>query len=408
MALVIGGSGLLGSVIMRVLKCQGTHFSNPTGETIPFDPSILKNYKYIINCAADKNVNRCEKNFSRTKELNSDLVDLIVKNMDCDSHLIQISTDYVYGDAGYIDPKNIYGITKLLGEFKATRAPRCTVLRIPVLFSDPTDVILTDLRTQEVALDATPRYHTSCTDVALAVKQIIKKRLIGNWNFSGSVARSRYQLSDYLNLPVNIKPAEPDPTRSGHVYIGNDFNIVPRCMEISMFTIPKGHEDIFLMLDLDGTLLDTVQLHRNCYEAANGDRVKKTALLKRCTTFDFKWNSDVLIDFIAKWNINHVVLTNTTMDVVDHYRKCVPKMRLLRNFVTKDMYKNRKPDIEPYDIAMKYYKGESNLMVFDDVFENLVPMARKTRRLFHMSESVVDKSVYTLNDFARLVFAMGG
>ena len=407
MALVIGGSGLLGSVIMRLLKCQGTHFSNPTGSTLQWDPAILKDYKVIINCAADKNVDHCEKNFERTKSLNSDLVDTIVKYMAADAHLIQISTDYVYGDNGCVDPKNIYGISKLLGEFKATHAARWTVLRVPALYFDPSDVIPMNLTRPELFLDTIPRYHTSCKDVAEVVYRIIKERLTGIWHFTANVARSKYQIANFLNLPFNVLPAEPDPIRPGHVYLGNDFNKVPRQMNIEPFQIPKGHDGIFMMLDLDGTLLDTVQIHRNCYEAANGDRTKKTALLKRHYDFDFKWNSDVLIDFIHRWNINHVVLTNTTMDVVDHFRKCVPKLRLLKNFVTKDQYENRKPNLEPYHVAMQYHRGEQ-IMVFDDLLENLAPMAPKTRKLFHMSDHVVDRSVFTLNDFARLVFVMGG
>lgn len=405
MALVVGGSGMLGRVLMAKLKCPGTHFKHPRHNTIPWDPAILKDYSVIINCVCDKNVDRCERNFADAKRINADFVDELVKANPF-AHLIQISTEYVYGDGRVVDPKNVYGVTKLLGEFKAQRADKWTVLRLPILYDDPIDTVCTTLTWPCIETSLTPRYHTSCHDVAEVIQQIITRKLYGVLNFSASTARSKHDIIECLNLPVSSQPMTRGAPRSGHVYIGNDFNILPHELDLSPFVIPT--RDMFMVLDLDGTLLDTVELHKTCYERANWKRDVKTKLIKQHTMFDFKWNSDTLIDFIVKHNINHVVLTNTTMDVVNHFRKCVPKLNLLKNFVTKDSYSCRKPDPEPYDMAMKYHRGEKNIMVFDDMAHNLAPMKRYTRLLFHMSNDINDRSVFTLNDFARLVYAMGG
>ena len=402
MALVVGGSGMLGSAIMQALKCPGTHFKNPAPKTVPFDIEAVKNFKCIINCVADKNVDRCERSFAKSKQINSDFVKSLVDAMAPDSRLIQISSDYA------IDPTNVYGATKMLGEFHAMKAPAWTVLRVPALYLDATDVLKTDFTVNELDMDDVPRYHTSCLDVAKVVKKIYNEKLMGILHFSSPMARSKCHLAKTMNIPVNVRPADRDPTRPGHLYIGNDFDIVPRTLDISKYTIPVDPSKIFMVLDLDGTLLDTVDIHQKCYRLANMDRVKKTQLLKMHREFDFKWNSDVLIDFIHRHKISHVVLTNTTMDVVDHFRKCVPKLNLLKNFVTKDQYENRKPDYEPYRIAMQHWSNQPHVMVFDDIVDNLVPMAGMTRLLFHMADRPVDTGVFTLNDFSRLVFAMGG
>ena len=397
--IVVGGSGMLGKVIMKRLNCMGTHFNNPSG-TVLWTPSIVKDHSVIINCVCDKNVDRCEQNFQEAKKLNADFVDILVRENPM-AHLIQISTDYVYADGKVVDPMNIYGITKFLGELKAQRAHRWTVLRVPALYDDPLDVVPTDL-TRPVESSDTARYHTSCEDVAEAVHQIVSRQLYGVLNFSASIARSKNDIIRYLNLPVVTKTTTAP--RSNHVYIGNDFNILPRELDLAQFRIPRSP---FIIIDLDGTLLDTVNLHATCYELAHGDRDRKNQFLKKFTNISFKWNSELLIDFVHENNINHVVLTNTTMDVVDHFRACVPKLNLLKNFVTKDMYTNRKPDLEPYELAMKYNKGEP-VMVLDDLVHNLSPMKRYTRLLFHMSDVVHDKTVFTLNDFGRLVDAIRG
>lgn len=404
MALVVGGSGLLGRVIMQRLGCKGTHWQHPSRNTTQFDPDDLKNYSVIINCVAEKNVDRCESNFAKAKMINSDFVDILVK-ANPKAHLIQISTEYVYNDGRIVDPQNVYGVTKYLGELKAQRAQHWSVLRVPVLYNDPTDVICTNLTRSMVEVTDAKRYHTSCEDVAEAVFQIMTRKMYGTFNFSASIARSRMDLVECLNLPVSGVWSAGAP-RFNHVYVGNDFNILPRELDLESFVIPRDHK-VFMILDLDGTLLDTVQLHANCYEKAGGNRDLKTKYLKQITDIELRWNADTLIDYIHRHDINHVVLTNTTMDVVDHFRKCVPKLKLLKRFVTREQYSKPKPDPEPYNKAMEYHQGEK-VMVFDDVCVNLNAMRDRTRLLFHMSDQVHDRTVYTLSDFARLVYALGG
>jgi len=312
---------MLGSAIMHVLKCHGTHFKNPAPDTVPFDLSMVRKYKYIINCVADKTAN----NFTASKKVNADFVRGLVAAMARDAHLIQISSDYA------IDPHNVYGATKMIGEINAQSAPMSTILRVPAMYLDPTDVILTNLTVNEIDIDSTPRYHTSCIDVAKVVKRIINNKLTGIMHFSAPIARSTFQLATSMNIPVNAHPVEQAP---GHMYIGNDFDIVPRTLDISRFVIPTDPSKVFMVLNLD---------------------------------MSDKWNIDTLIEFIHRRNIKHVICPKDYKIPPDH-----------------------------------------TVMVFDTVLEKLVPMAKTTRLLFHMADYPVDQGVFTLNDFSRLVFAMGG
>ena len=79
----------------------------------------------MINCAAWTDVDGCEKNPELAKKLNTDLpqhLSELIENID--SHLIQISTDFVfdgqtdkpYNEEHLPNPISIYGQTKLEGE----------------------------------------------------------------------------------------------------------------------------------------------------------------------------------------------------------------------------------------------------------------------------------------------------
>ena len=401
MALVIGGSGMLGSAIMDEMGCAGTHFRNPKPGTVEFDPAILKNYRVIINCACDKYVDRCERDFFAAKRVNADLVDTIIAaNPRC--HLIQISTDYVMSSTDVVDPLSVYGTTKLLGELKAKKAHTYTILRVPSLYDDPSDALrdVLDLTTDKPIDARYARYHTSVRDVAKIIEYVVAQGLTGTLRFSAPLARSKFQLANCIGID-RMPDLTRTPYRPSHVFLGSSFDMIPQQLDLSQFELTKLTRDMFFVLDLDGTLLDTVGIHQQCYDLAP-DRDTKTKMLKLCTKFSLKWNAEVLIDFIEKYKVNHVVLTNTTRDVVDHFRKCVPKLRSLKNFVTKDSYRCRKPDPEPYELAMRYC-NQPNVYAFDDNAANLEPMKKWTRRLFHMSDTVVDHTVFTLNDFARLV-----
>jgi beta-phosphoglucomutase-like phosphatase (HAD superfamily) len=181
----------------------------------------------------------------------------------------------------------------------------------------------------------------------------------------------------------------------------NDFGgKIKHSLDLKPFSIPILNNKIFMVLDLDGTLLDTVDIHEKCYKLTN-TKDEKNELFKTHSKFDYIWNSEYIIDFIIDNNINHVILTNTTSISVNHYKKCIPKFNKL-TFVTKDDYNNRKPHPEPYECAMKYYKGEECIMYFDDIVENLKPMEKYTNLIFHMSNKQVQQRYYTLNNFMKL------
>jgi len=407
--LIVGASGLLGKVLYDTLGCDGTHYKNKYKNTIPFEECDLSKYNVIINCVAEKDVDVAEKSFEKTYEVNTRFIDKLLQTR---AHIIHISTDYVFdGIKDYYtteskpNPLQIYGITKLLAECKVQTHPLWTILRIPVLYSDDHDIVssFTDLTKKSIQVDSvSKRYHTSCFDVAEVVKHIIEHKIYGIQHFSSQKCRTKLDIVKELNLPIEIIETGCG-NRPRHCHLVHDFqDKMKHTLRLGSFRIPLISRDVFLVLDFDGTLLDTVEIHKKCYEDTT-TKDEKNENFKTYKDFKYIWNSEYMIDYIIENDINHIVLTNTTSVTINHIKECVPKFQKLR-FVTKDDYEHRKPHPEPYERAMKYYNGEKHIMYFDDVAENLQPMEKYTDLIFHMASKQVQKRFYTLNDLKVLKY----
>jgi dTDP-4-dehydrorhamnose reductase len=149
--LVLGSSGLLGSTLCPFLKNNGYNIIS-AGRRDDVDykvdindaeklKSLIKevNPQQIINLIALTNVDYCEKNVSSAFEVNSNLLKIInevtkyYSKKKNNIHLVHISTDHIYSGEGphkeeKPKPVNVYGLTKLLGEYM-TDIKNTTILR---------------------------------------------------------------------------------------------------------------------------------------------------------------------------------------------------------------------------------------------------------------------------------------
>lgn len=411
MIVILGASGLLGKVLYDNLNGDivGTHNTNPYKNTIQYNSQCIRDADVVVNCIAEKNVDIAELDFKKTYEVNSKFVDEIIYNMKPDAHFIQISTDYVFdGTKGIYtidslpNPLQIYGITKLLGEFKARNHPKWTILRLPVLYTDEYDILAsyTNLTKLMNVDSVSRRYLTSCHEVVQVVQQIIDEKMFGVYHYSSNKSTTKYYIAKSLQLPVKLLETGPG-NRPEHCHLIHDFNVIEYSYDLDPFKIPQLSQDVFLILDLDGTLIDTVDMHRICYQQTTTKR-EKIDMIKTINTFSYIWNSDKLLDFIHEYDIPCVILTNTNRETVDHFKTVCPKLGYIKNIVTSDDVSHIKPHPCAYEEAMKFYKGQKYIMFFDDVIENLVPMEKYTKLIFHMSENQVQKRYYTLNDFSRV------
>ncbi len=130
--LLFGGSGILGTEVLRVLQNEKINYVAPRSSDLDIRnmnlvSDFVQDFKptWIINCAAWTNVDGAEESFEEACELNEVAVENIAiaaKSIDC--KVVHISTDYVfdgesetpYKEDSLVNPINRYGESKLRGE----------------------------------------------------------------------------------------------------------------------------------------------------------------------------------------------------------------------------------------------------------------------------------------------------
>ena len=151
-AVVFGGTGLLGDSIYRnltlkkydCLKTSKKKKSNLKTNLLSKNVILrfLKKYRpqLIVNCAAETNVDLCNRNFNIAYNSNvltvKNIVDAL-NQLKFDSLFIYISTDQVYNSnkikktnhENEINISNIYAETKFLGEIEALKYHKSLIIR---------------------------------------------------------------------------------------------------------------------------------------------------------------------------------------------------------------------------------------------------------------------------------------
>jgi len=208
--LITGGSGKLGTELVKVFP-RALH---PTRQELDLKMKASVD-KYagrekpdlVIHTAALTSVPFCEENRKEAYETNVTGTEHLVSaclahNTKC--YFVQISTACVFrGDVGnYVEtdlpyPKNYYALTKLLAEFVV----KCSGLKSLIV------------RTNFVAKEKWPyprafvdRYGTYlfASDVAVAIKLVVQKKLTGIVHVRGEERMSMYELAK-ITTP-NVKP----------------------------------------------------------------------------------------------------------------------------------------------------------------------------------------------------------
>ena len=130
--LLVGGSGLLGKELQKLIEC-----SSPSRKILDinkpiFNPGSLLNFNLIVLAAAYTDVVKAE----TEKELCYQTNVIGTRNLaSLGIPMLYISTEYVfdgekgnYSEEDYPNPQNFYAFTKLLGEYEATRT-RSVIIR---------------------------------------------------------------------------------------------------------------------------------------------------------------------------------------------------------------------------------------------------------------------------------------
>lgn len=218
--LIIGASGLLGKAVTEELK--NYQIFTPTSMELDItkrekiEKYVLEKLpSIIINCAAYTNVDKAEEEKEHAYNINC--VGTLNLAQICNNYnitLIHISTDYVFDgkknqyysykedDELYLNPINMYGITKLQGEENIINlCDKYYILRTSWLFGDGKNFIRTIIRLSKenseinVVNDqfGNPTYTV---DLARIINQIITKQIpYGIYNATNFGSTSWYELA---------------------------------------------------------------------------------------------------------------------------------------------------------------------------------------------------------------------
>jgi len=459
---VCGSSGLLGRDLCNTLTKNniqhlGSYNQNYVKNAIKinfFDLEDIQN-KFLeinatvcINCIVERQVEICENNWDNIKKTNIDITNNIAKICAyLNIYLIHISTDYVFDglNAPYYpgdetNPLQNYGISKLISEKKIiAKCKTYSILRVPVLYTDNianfeenavTLIGKKVLNRIEIAKEDNysirrPNYIPDFCDFII---DLIKQPGQGVYHYCNPYNKiTKFEMSNiistYLNKPNHILPINNEPNdgveRPKDTHLLDDkydifkynFTSIQTGLEKCFRKVfhPSLHmnselntKDVFFMIDLDGTLIDTDALHYEGYYYAlkpynielryddyvdilnnkgmdsylssqypdNKHAIKnhKNEYIKNAKDIPFIKNAEKFITYIDKFNINHVVVTNTTLQNVDHFKCVLPMLSKLKNWITREDYHLPKPNSECYHLGKKrFYNNEKFIIGIENM-----------------------------------------
>lgn len=479
--LICGSSGLLGSRIahyfhLKGVQYIGTYNKKCVDNAIQVDFSDIESIKNVmlqhsittcINCIVERRVDICEDNWTEIKKTNIDITNNIAKV--CNSmgvHMIHISTDYVfdgteapYGPDSKTNPLQNYGISKLISEQRVIRhCSNHTIIRVPVLYSEyienMSDSAVTVIgkkildRTKEFKEDNfSVRRPLYIEDLCPFIYDCVYKGSQGIQHFGNPRDKvSKYNISEMIAgflqkslnvVPINTPPRDgadrPIDTQLVVEMSGYNFTNIRVGLErcFSKLWHPKIKEnpkELFFLIDLDGTLVDTEPLHYDAYHKVLGYDVDIKTIsetqgvdsyleenyddVKRIKNEKLEWmlkmdnvkcmkNADVFINTINDLGINHCVVTNTNKAVVNHFREKLPLLNKLKNWITREDYNLPKPNSECYELAIKKYKGEEKYIIgFENTTVGATALKQVTDCIYFFNEDGGDHGdFYVINDF---------
>jgi dTDP-4-dehydrorhamnose reductase len=491
--LVCGASGILGKELVNLLDTKnvsyiGTYNNNKIKNCIKIDFFNLNeieetmknnNITICINCIVERQVDICESDWSQIKKTNIDITNNLSKICNIlNIYLIHISTDYVFDgkNSPYFpthepNPLQNYGISKLISEYKIkANCKKYAIIRVPVLYTNN----LRNLEDSAVTLigkkilnrietfkedNFSLRRPTYILDFCLFIYDFIKQQKIGIYHFCNPIDKvTKYEIAsmigNILNKNINILPIDEEPKdsieRPKDTFLKDDkynifdykFTELLKGLELCFEKLyhPKLYlndnintNDIFFLIDLDGTLIDTEKLHFNAYRDAlkslydfnlsylkychisnnegidnylnetfgpdNKCKLTKNKILHLNDNIDLIKNADIFIDFLYKYNINHVVVTNTSLENVNYYKSKIPILNKIKNWITREDYINPKPNYECYELAKQlYYKDEKYIIGIENTLVGYNAIKHITECVY----IVTNKTDYYYNELKKL------
>ncbi len=240
--ILVTGSGLLGSDVIRVLRREhdvtGTFNTNPKEGSVRLDITdrgdtiravgALKP-AYVVHTAALTNVDYCEDHRDEAMAIN----DMGTKNVVdaarmAGARLVYVSTDFVfdgakgmYREEDPVNPISVYACSKLAGECRARELPGSAIARTSVVYGNARQNFVTWVRDSLAKGQAikvvTDQFNspTLSYDCAMAIAALIKNNAEGTYHTAGGERVSRYDFAVKIAKFYGLDAGLIEPVTSG-------------------------------------------------------------------------------------------------------------------------------------------------------------------------------------------------
>jgi dTDP-4-dehydrorhamnose reductase len=232
-----GSNGLLGSSILKYLSALENHevISLPYQEILSIENAelhkILSDIDWIIHCAAQTNVEQCEKEPETCYINNCFLTEKIASCSSFNTKILYVSSTGVYGsqeirpyhEYDKVNPSTTHHISKYLAEkIVLSKNQNNIIVRTGWLYGDLSkndfvSMVIDEIKSSSCIIKSNSQQMgcpTYANDVAKICVELLQKAAFGVFNVVNSGTASRY---DYVKRIVSKidKTARVEPVESG-------------------------------------------------------------------------------------------------------------------------------------------------------------------------------------------------
>jgi len=233
------------------------------------------------------------------------------------------------------------------------------------------------------------------------------------------VGEFSYKLMNLVNVEHLIDDNKVGIINGKTIIKGEDFDYKSNVIITSSLYFGKVFSKMaFLLIDLDGTLIDSEKSHYDAllkagwgpcsfeeyHSMINTTGIQITDEMRRRKNqhmiydVDFMPGAEELIDFIHENNVNHCVVTNSKREAVEKFREKIPKLNKLSNWIIREDYKEPKPNSECYILARdRFHKGEPLIYGFEDTKVGARALTAVTSRILSNVKGFVRACKYKIN-----------
>ena len=498
MILICGASGLVGKEMCNYLDLKqvdyiGTYNKNKIDKTNMFQIDFSNHdllEKFIlfhkitccIFCIVERLTDVCENNWNEIKKTNIDLVH--TTSYICSKFnikFIHLSTDYVFDGLKQPNlpnsdknPLQNYGISKLISEYRVIKnCENYCIIRTPVLYTPLSKIHdnavcligknIMDLRNDIIFKEDnySIRRPLLISDLCTFIYNCFNKNFIGIYHFYNPNNKfTKYEICKIIGnyLDINLDKIEQNNCKSEGIaprpydtqlmdnnikineYKFKDFNeSIIDCFK--KFKHPKinieNKNDFFILLDMDGTIIDSTMAHYNAYKkvlsnynhefinfnewnniilndsfsnylynifdetTVNNIKKEKINMLKE-ETISFTKNSDIFLQYLIDNNFNFCIVTNTNKETVEIFKRKIPLLNNIKQWICREDYKLPKPNSECFELAKNiFYKGEKYIIGIEDSMVGYQSLKSVTDLIYIYKNELLFKNndCYLFDDF---------